>query len=53
MEISIRVAMAAILVLIVIVVIIAIVTQLGGGAGSQVDGIFSWISDILGGSPTQ
>jgi len=53
MEVSIRVAMAAIVVLIVIIVLIAIIGQLGGGAGSQVQGIFNWIGDLLGGNPVQ
>ena len=51
MEVSIRVALAAVVVLIVVIVIIALITQLGGGASGQVQGIFNWISDILGGSP--
>jgi hypothetical protein len=51
MEISIRVAVGAIVVLIVIIVIIGLMVQMGGGAGGQVEGIFKWISDILGGSP--
>jgi Flp pilus assembly pilin Flp len=53
MEVSIRVAVAAIVVLIVVVVSIALITQMSGDAGNQVEGIFSWISDLIGGSPTQ
>jgi|GEM_PF-4515803 len=51
MEVSLKVAVAAIIILIVAVLIIALTGKFGGDASGQMQGIFDWMGNLLGGAP--